>query len=569
MVKINLPQLRQPELPSVNSTVVDTFYRPQVRPLNPALRDLSESLSGVVPSLRKYKLLKEEETKIEGQDKADADFAKNKDAFKNLVKEGTIPEGANPYYINQLAKNQLKQDAREFKERLFDKWNQENVWRSDNPLQFDKFYKSFSEEYYNEKKLGSYADATIAEGFIPDANAAYNELAQRNREKRIEEIENTQKDLLSKETFSLLDDALSIDNDALDQALADVSNAANLDEQDKRTLYAALGLQQTLDNLVDPKQGVGMNPRIANRIVVDTVISYAELMKDEEFIDVLANIVTDKNSGARLADTDYAFEKVNSALARIEQAQESDYLFQENKKEKRRQEKRRTIQNNLYDYFLNNPDKATDLGDYYSQLSLAGVELDAQNRQDIFDLQQAYINSQSTELVITDIKIYRDLLVDINTNPTDENIYGRLIEALNEGKIDSATFNTLYDAYKTGSDPNNIEYFRDPLWSFELNSLATVIPKNPAGDLLNTGDEEILNKAEITLTKKAYKLLKEFNTLDQYQNKTPSELETLFFDVIEKEANRIKNLMRSTDASFEGELIPEAQNTINAITNPL
>ena len=66
MVKINLPQLRQPELPSVNSTVVDTFYRPQVRPLNPALRDLSQSLSGVVPSLSKYKLLKEEQSGLLG-----------------------------------------------------------------------------------------------------------------------------------------------------------------------------------------------------------------------------------------------------------------------------------------------------------------------------------------------------------------------------------------------------------------------------------------------------------------------------------------------------------------------
>src|SRR5210317_1682266 len=104
MVKIQLPKLRQPELPNVTSTVRDTFYRPQVRPVNPALEDLSRSLSNVVPLMRRFNLLKEEQTKTEGQDQADVDFAQNKNAFKDLVKQGTIPEGANPYYINQLAK---------------------------------------------------------------------------------------------------------------------------------------------------------------------------------------------------------------------------------------------------------------------------------------------------------------------------------------------------------------------------------------------------------------------------------------------------------------------------------
>lgn len=64
MVKISLPQLRQPELPSVTSTVVDTFYKPQQKPINPALMDLSRSLSDLVPTLRRYDVLKEEEKRL-------------------------------------------------------------------------------------------------------------------------------------------------------------------------------------------------------------------------------------------------------------------------------------------------------------------------------------------------------------------------------------------------------------------------------------------------------------------------------------------------------------------------
>ena len=54
MVEITPPQLRQPELPSVNAFVTDTFYKPDRRPTNPALGDLANSLSSLVPTLRRF-----------------------------------------------------------------------------------------------------------------------------------------------------------------------------------------------------------------------------------------------------------------------------------------------------------------------------------------------------------------------------------------------------------------------------------------------------------------------------------------------------------------------------------
>ena len=558
MVKINLPKLRQPELPTVTSTVRDTFYRPQVRPVNPALEDLSRSLSNVVPSLRRFNILKEEQTKTEGQDQADVDFAQNKNAFKDLVKQGTIPEGANPYYINQLAKNQLKQDAREFKERLFDKWNEENVWRNDDPLVFDKFFKSFSEEFYNEKKLGSYADATVVEGFLPDANAAYNELSQRNREKRIEEIENSQKDLLSKETFSLLDDSLSIENDALDQALADVPNSSNLDEQDKRTLYTSLGLQQTLDNLVDS----GMNPRVANRVVVDTVISYAELMKDEEFIDVLANIVTDKNSGARLSDTDYAFEKVNSALVRIDQDKRSDILFQQGQVDRFRKENKRKIQNNFYQWFLEDSSKISDISGFIKQQNELGIEIDSDGYNDIRALQESYIGSLNAENVVVDKQVYKDLIKDINTNPDDETLFLRLTDALKDNKIDTATFDKLYGQLQSANDAANKMYFDDALWTLNVESLGSVLDGIMQGTIDSTANE-LLNNAEIRLYEVAYEAIAEINADEQFNTDRKKKEE--FFKIIEAEVNRLKPFLRD-DLAIANE---DLEGDIEAIRNPL
>ena len=562
MVKINLPQLRQPELPSVTSTVVDTFYKPQQKPVNPALMDLSRSLSDLVPTLRRYDLLKEEQTKISAEDKADADFAKNKQAFKDIVKQGVIPEGASPYYINQLAKNQLKQDAREFKERLFDKWNEENVWRDENPLTFDNFYKSFSEEFYAEKKLGGYADATLVEGFLPDANAAYNELAQRNREKRIVEIENTQKDLLTKETYSLLDDSLNIEPDALDNALADVPNADNLDEDEKRTLYSSLAIQQLLDNLIDS----GMNPRTANEVVVDTVISYAETLNNPEFLDVLNNIVTDKNSGSRLANTDYSFEKINSALVRIDQNTRSNILFYQGQKDKQRVEKNRGVQNDFYEFVIQDPQNLLNISAFIQSQKDKGVEIDSSNYNDIITLKDAYIKNLNSEDIIIDQQVYRNLLVDINTNPNDETLFERLTDALENNQIDTSTFNTLYSALKSSGDPQTSEYFKSSLWGLNLESLKSVVTRGATG-LFDTTNGEKLNQAEIRLHEVAYDIIAEIASDEELSKLSKTKRLDYFFERIEKEVNRLKPLLRDELDMTQDNV--ELSQDLEAIRNPL
>ena len=43
------------------------------------------------------------------------DFQTNKKAFAQLVKNGDIPEGANPYYFNKMMSLDLNQKARKFK----------------------------------------------------------------------------------------------------------------------------------------------------------------------------------------------------------------------------------------------------------------------------------------------------------------------------------------------------------------------------------------------------------------------------------------------------------------------
>ena len=121
---------------------------------------------------------KEEIFKLDEQERAIADFEANKNAFKELTK-GVIPEGASPYYINALAKQQLKLDGRDFKEQLFLEYEKNNVLFNDDAA-LEKFYRTFLTNLNKDRKLDSYAPSTLVQGFLPDANA-YNELSQRHR----------------------------------------------------------------------------------------------------------------------------------------------------------------------------------------------------------------------------------------------------------------------------------------------------------------------------------------------------------------------------------------------------
>ena len=146
--KINLPKLNVKEEPAVTSSVADIFYTPKRQPVSSVVTDIARSLGGLVPSLRAYEDAKEEREITEEEAKADKDFLENnKREFKELVKDGTIKEGANPYYVRQYIKNSLRETSRQFTTELYDEYNKQRIVESENPSAFVDFYKQFSTDF--------------------------------------------------------------------------------------------------------------------------------------------------------------------------------------------------------------------------------------------------------------------------------------------------------------------------------------------------------------------------------------------------------------------------------------
>ena len=465
MVKINLPQLATPELPSVTSKVADNFVPAKKIPQSPAVQDLVNSLSGFSDSLGRYNLVKEERKKVTDEAQAIADFEQikqNKDGFKKLVAEKVIPEGASPYYINQLAKSQLKQDAREFKAKIFDEWNKSNVFRDDDPLAFDKFFQSKSKEFYDEKKLGSYNPATIAEAFLPDANAAYAELNQVHRAKQIAEIERVQGELLFKETNNSIADAFKVDEDQLDLILYDFPGRDKLSNYEKRLLYASQLIQTELDTLTEE----GMNFNTANEIVIDAITQYARETENVDYLSILNNVITDKNSGSKLGDTAYAKDETVKANDYILQNNRQNIKFNSWLQSEVETQNSKKVNEDYFAAFDEDIEVLRNTEAWIEQWKIDNPdkEISLQTYTDLINTRNILIDSLTTDDIIPDDELIRDLQIDVITNPRRGNLRQEIQQGMRDKVIPYDVGVQMIKDLTANFDLKNSIYLTDPVF---------------------------------------------------------------------------------------------------------
>ena len=82
--------------------------------MNTAVNQLIMSLSNIVPTLANYQITEDIKTKEKDEARAVEDFEIGKKSFNDLINNGKIPEGANPYYYNKMMELDLQSKARLF-----------------------------------------------------------------------------------------------------------------------------------------------------------------------------------------------------------------------------------------------------------------------------------------------------------------------------------------------------------------------------------------------------------------------------------------------------------------------
>ena len=156
------------QMPEMTIETVDynMFYKPERASVSDGLVALSKSLSSIVPSLTNFSITEEIKDKEKNQAKAIADYNANKADFASLVKNGKIPEGANPHYFNKMMELDLANKARQFKNEFDNFTAGSNLVQSLTPNAWSETYETKLKEFYERENLANYDPIALGKAFF-------------------------------------------------------------------------------------------------------------------------------------------------------------------------------------------------------------------------------------------------------------------------------------------------------------------------------------------------------------------------------------------------------------------
>ena len=188
-----------PEFNSMPEMVVDSvdynlFYKPDVQAVSPGLVQLSKSLESLVPALSNYTITEEIKSKEKDEARAIENFKINKMSFAKLVKDGKIPEGANPHYFNKMMELDLSNKARKFKLEFDEYASGNELEKSLTGDAWNEVYESKLKEYYEREGLDKYDPLALSKAFFNSTSTFRNEREQQHNASRMAFIKKNTED---------------------------------------------------------------------------------------------------------------------------------------------------------------------------------------------------------------------------------------------------------------------------------------------------------------------------------------------------------------------------------------
>lgn len=441
------------EAPIVNSRPIDVFVTPAQVPTSPAINELINSLERFNPALANYKAEEYKTFTIEEEAKAEREFNKTKKDIKKAVKDGTIPPGASPEFINKWVKLDLKKKARLFKTQLFAAYEEQNILGATDPEAFNIFFDKFSAEFKTNNKLDGYDPVNVSEGFLPFTMAAYEQLNAQHITGRVAEMEKNAKIDLEDELYSIVVDGRYNDEQTVNNYF--LYNGKKIPEKNKRLVFIAENIFSQGQELID----AGMPARDVNKIIRDTIKNVALNYEDEKLLKIFDLIPT--ADGGTMGGTQAVQNLVNDTKREITQRR----ILRLSQKEKldAYDEKQdvEAMLDNLTSFIdekgihnITPTDLDAWLKDGITREDGKQVDINVDKRSQIFTLYQNY--QSSLDLVDEDRIAITQFYTRITENPYDINIKKDLIDALGTD-INDTTFRTLL-----GYQQNAVANFNNP-----------------------------------------------------------------------------------------------------------
>ena len=245
--------------PEIVSQDYNLFYKPDVKPMNKAVNQLIMSLSNIVPTLANYQITEDIKTKEKDEARAVEDFEIGKKSFNDLINNGKIPEGANPYYYNKMMELDLQSKARLFKKKFDNYYIESDLAGSLNIEGFSEAYDEQLKAFYNEQKLDNYDPLALNNAFFNTTSKFRNEKYQQHSAKVMAKIKGlTEKSFTNNISGTIIDgqddaktaNEVLTDLKGLTDGFISVSGGGKVSKMRANELFI-LGFNQYISNVND------------------------------------------------------------------------------------------------------------------------------------------------------------------------------------------------------------------------------------------------------------------------------------------------------------------------------
>ena len=245
--------------PEIVSQDYNLFYKPDVKPMNKAVNQLIMSLSNIVPTLANYQITEDIKTKEKDEARAVEDFEIGKKSFNDLINNGKIPEGANPYYYNKMMELDLQSKARLFKRKFDNYYIESDLAGSLNINGFSEAYDEQLKAFYNEQKLDNYDPLALNNSFFSTTSKFRNEKYQQHSAKVMAKIKDlTEKSFTNNISGTIIDgqddaktaNEVLTDLKGLTDGFISVSGGGKVSKMRANELFI-LGVNQYISNVND------------------------------------------------------------------------------------------------------------------------------------------------------------------------------------------------------------------------------------------------------------------------------------------------------------------------------
>ena len=423
------PEFNQMPEMTIETVDYNMFYKPDAKPVSSGLKELSKSLAGLVPSLTNYAITEEIKQSEREKNKAIADYNSNKNAFKQLVKSGKIPEGASPHYFNKMMELDLNNKARQFKNE-FDLFASENKLEENlTPDAWNEAYETKLKEFFEREKISNYDQIAQSKAFFNQTSAFRNEREQQFMAKRMAFIQkNTQNNAIKNYAGMFIE--------------------AQSDRLSNEELFKQIGAETK--SFMD----TGTSGERANDLFISGFKKYLEVVNDQEGFDY-ARQVLDGLGNLKLGTGFFAGDKGRRRnevvrLELIEELNAKEIEFYEGNKKRNTIKEDVRKQNLELDYFQEYNKEDFDLPSFINQKITddnGEVKNKFSNKDKLYfrTLNKAVI--ESTRVSESSISAIVEL-----ENLKDENIYkvrDRALELAKDGQLSLADFKLFSTSAQT------------------------------------------------------------------------------------------------------------------------